>query len=234
MYNPTVPRTSPIAKLCQFDVLSAQEERQLLRRLRAVRARSADRKERASASRAGPREAMAIRNRIVESNLRLVVSLAKRFASAPGSLEDLIADAMVPLIRCVESFDPARGTRFSTYATRALTNFFVKRRRQGRRRQFGLSHDRYLTPIAEQGHRFESLESLIHAEDLSSLQRRLARLPIRERNLVVARFGLTGDQEPRTFRELGIKYGLSKERVRIITSQAICRLRLAYTDGQAP
>lgn len=86
-----------LRQVSQRPLLTAQEEYELARQ-----------------SRAGDQEA---RCRLVESNFRLVISIARRFCGRGLSLEDLIQEGNVGLIRAVEKYDPDLGYRFTTYAT---------------------------------------------------------------------------------------------------------------------
>jgi RNA polymerase sigma factor (sigma-70 family) len=228
-------RNAGLAKLCGSDILSIDEERRLFTRLRSVRAKElrANQQNRPNGRSRAMSEAVEIRNRIVECNLRLVVSLAKHYTAPERPVEDLVSEATLPLIRCVESFDSRRGTRFSTYATRALTNWFARIRRQDFRRRSRFAQGEYWREVPAAEGRATASDRLIRAEALARLGDGLARLTPRERVLVAERFGLTGDRCPRTFRELGARHGLSKERVRVLTCEAISRLRQSL-DEPAP
>lgn len=75
-------------------------------------------------------KAEAARQRMIRSNLRLVISIAKRYANMGLAFSDLVEEGNMGLMRAVEKFDPERGYRFSTYASwwikqgmmRALSN----------------------------------------------------------------------------------------------------------------
>lgn len=70
-----------------------------------------------SLTRAARNGCMASRQRMIESNLRLVVNVARAYIKRGLPLLDLVEEGNLGLIRAVEKFDPDRGCRFSTYAT---------------------------------------------------------------------------------------------------------------------
>lgn len=90
-------RTDYLSKLTDVPLLSAEEEARLAR-----------------ASRAGDKCA---RQKLVESNMRLVVNIARSYRSRRVPLEDLVQEGAIGLMQAIERFDPGKGFRFSTYAT---------------------------------------------------------------------------------------------------------------------
>ncbi len=86
-----------LREISRIPLLSAQNELSLARRVEA-----------------GDRDS---RNHLIEANLRLVVSIAKKYVGQGLPLEDLIGEGNIGLIRAVSKFDPGKGFRFSTYAT---------------------------------------------------------------------------------------------------------------------
>jgi RNA polymerase nonessential primary-like sigma factor len=81
------------------------------------RARLLTAEEEISLSRAAGNGCLASRQRMIESNLRLVVNVARPYIKRGLPLLDLVEEGNLGLIRAVEKFDPDRGCRFSTYAT---------------------------------------------------------------------------------------------------------------------
>jgi RNA polymerase primary sigma factor len=238
---------------------------------------------------AADRAASEARNAFVKANLRLVVSIARRFNHGRMSLADLIQEGNLGLIKAVERYDYRRGFRFSTYASwwirhaisRALADKgreirlpvhmidahhrITKARRQltaslGRQpttaelaavthmptdkiekmrtwvleqplsidRPVGDEEGRTLGEVLEDPAREEtSFTDAMEQEAVTvEVRQLLAELRPIEADILRQRFGL-GTEHELTLKEIGERYNLSRERIRQLQEQALCKMRRA-------
>lgn len=166
--------------------------------------------------------AIETKNDIVRSNLRLVVSVARKHLRPTLSLAELVSDGTITLMRAVEGFDVHRGHRFSTYATLALMKGFARSVPQmmSAARRAGGAFEDMLASVPARGDAF-AVDSFVRRDELGSL---LARLDTRERSVLSAHYGLE-EGSPSTYEQVGEQLGLSKERVRQIEQTALKKLR---------
>ncbi|MGH3015268.1 MAG: sigma-70 family RNA polymerase sigma factor [Gaiellaceae bacterium] len=257
-----------LAELGRHRLLSAAEEVRLAKRVE--------------------RGDLAAQKQMVNANLRLVVSIAKRYRGRGVPFLDLIQEGTLGLNRAVEKFDWRLGYKFSTYAhwwirqaveraiaTQARTirlPFHVIERRQKLARAArilapALGREPSLEELAEAtGMALEHVRQALGCAEASvslnqavgadgdteladfladpaagdpveeaersllrqTVQRRLERLPERERLIVERRFGLQG--EPQTLETVGRELGLTRERVRQLEVQALKRLETELAD----
>jgi RNA polymerase primary sigma factor/RNA polymerase sigma factor len=175
--------------------------------------------------------AVEVKNKIVQANLRLVVSIAKRHVNASDEFFSLVSDGNMSLIRAVEKFDYARGNKFSTYASWAIMKNFARtipeefkqrdRFRTSQEEMFGAQADRRSDQVEQES---------AQAQREMQVEHILACLDEREQKIIKSRFGLDHSHEPLTLKEVGEEMGVTKERVRQIEARALNKLRMAAHD----
>lgn len=232
--------TPYLASLYQTRLLSKEEEQFYFRRMNWLKFRAATTRGRLDRKRATLRqmeqiegwltEAETVKAILITSNLRLVVSIAKKFVDPGNSFEELVSEGNVALMRAVEKFNFYLGNRFSTYATYAIQRHFFRVSQKSRQlRARFLPTEESLKDRAEEASPHEYCSSEQIAELKQLFQKFLGELEPREKQIVVARFGFDG-KPPRTFRELGSEMGVCKERIRQIQTRAMDKLRDMAAD----
>jgi RNA polymerase primary sigma factor len=184
------------------------------------------------------RIASRLRDQIAETNLALVLAMAKRVRLGEGEFADLIGEGNMALMRSVDKFDCARGFKFSTYACRAILKAFSRHgiKVAKHRQRFPVEFD----PALEQGEGVAAIRAEGERQDVAELRQIVetnrADLSEVERAVVMHRFALEGRDQgrPPTLAQVGRLIGLTKERVRQIQNTALEKLRMAIEGSGAP
>ena len=180
-------------------------------------------------------DAEEVKKIIIEANMGLVVSVARKHFKAGLNMPDLVSEGNVSLMRAVEKFDYLRGYRFSTYATLAIAKDYAKKipaeaSRQGSTtsRDFAnISHDirdAQISNITAIESAAKSLDEVI-SENLTE----------REQYIIRSHFGLEGKRivkKAKTLEEIGKTLNLTRERVRQIELIALQQLRHCLSAEQ--
>ena len=132
-----------------------------------------------------------VKNLLIRSNLRLVVSIAKRHIKPSSNFFEMVSDGNMSLIRAIEKFDYSKGNKFSTYATWAIMKNFARsipaentwqeRFRTGSDELFQASQEKRGDQFAEE---------LVHQRQHTLIMGILDQLEEREREIIRYRFGL--------------------------------------------
>ncbi len=175
--------------------------------------------------------ALALRNRIVEANLRLLVSIAKKFANNHQHFEELLSEGHVTLMQAVDKFDYSRGFRFSTYATHAVCRAYYRAGKRATRQPNPLDPNTGFTDLEIPDARLSDETAVGQLQAIQTLYQLMDEvLDDRERAILIARYGMGREGTSMTLRDIGAKLELSKERIRQLQVCAIEKLKAAGTS----
>ena len=171
---------------------------------------------------------------LIERNLRLVVYIARRFENTGVGIEDLISIGTIGLIKAVNTFKADKKIKLATYSSRCIENEILMhiRKISGQKQELSLDE-----PINTDWDGNELLLSDILGTDDNTvtgpleddvdhqlLREALDRLPPREKNIMVLRYGLNGVTE-KTQKEVADMMGISQSYISRLEKRIVHRLR---------
>jgi RNA polymerase sporulation-specific sigma factor len=173
------------------------------------------------------------RTTLIERNLRLVAHIVKKFEGTGEDPDDLISIGTIGLIKAVNTYDPAKGTKLATYAAKCIENEILMYLRAAKKSANEVS---LFDPIGvdKEGNEVTLLdilgtdpdavaETVEKGYEYQRIQRHLARLDAREREVLEMRYGILGGLR-RTQREIARRLGISRSYVSRIEKKAIQKL----------
>jgi len=181
------------------------------------------------------RVATRLREQIANTNLALVLAMAKRTRMSEVDFADLVSEGNMALLRAVDKFDAGRGFKFSTYACRAILKAFS---RQGmklskHRQRFPTDFD----PKLEKSDFLETKRADFEKDAADEVKRIVmnnrAELSDIERTVIDYRFGIESErtEKPMTLEQIGQIIGVTKERVRQIQNKALEKIKLELEEN---
>jgi RNA polymerase primary sigma factor len=233
-----VPKDAPpeLAPLYEMPLLTREQEGHLFRKMNFLKHRAHQLRLLLDPARARTQEldriehlqdqANDVKEQLINCNMRLVVSIAKRHVAQADNFFELLSDGNVSLIRAVEKFDYSRGNKFSTYASWAIMKNFARSipEEKHRRERYVTGHEELFEVAPDM--RTDEQECLASAEQAThKVNRLLALLDPREREIIRMRAGLDNNSEGMTLEKIGEKLGITKERVRQLNVRAMKKMR---------
>lgn len=230
-----------LADLYALPLLTREEERELFRRMNFLKFQARQIRDQLETSHERVHDmdeierllqkSQAIKNVLIRSNLRLVVSVARKHRRQSAGFFEMISDGNMTLIRAIEKFDYSRGTRFSTYATWAIMRSYARSiPAEGTQLQrFRTGSEDVLTTEQDDRPTTRGDEQLAVSqyETIGSI---LGQLNEREQEAISLRFALRGISEPMTLEQIGSRLGVSRERTRQIINTGLEKLRRIAGD----
>lgn len=176
----------------------------------------------------------AVRQTLIEHNLRLVVYLARRFENTGINMEDLISIGTIGLIKAINTFRADKNIKLATYASRCIENEILMYLRKNAAQRTEVSFDE---PLSTDWDGKELLLSDVLGTDGDTVMRPIeadvdrkllrdavGKLSSREQDIITLRFGLGGKKEM-TQKEVADRMGISQSYISRLEKRIILRLK---------
>ena len=174
------------------------------------------------------------RQELIEHNLRLVVYIARRFENTGIHIEDLISIGTIGLIKAINTYNPEKNIKLSSYASRCIENEILMFLRKSANRKSEVSFDE---PLNTDWDGNELLLSDVLGTDEDTVMRPIEEdverdlltaaintLSPREKEIITLRFGLGGTRE-QTQKEVADRLGISQSYISRLEKRIIFRLK---------
>ena len=206
------------------DLLSAEEEKALSARIKK-----------------GDERAL---RKLIEANLRFVVSVARQYQGQGLSMEDLVSEGNIGMIKAATKYDASRGGRFVNYAAGYIRQYIdaAVKKESGEQRvesnkdaqirsvdaPLSSKNNMSLLSVIADTNSPMTDQRVYNSNSETAIEYALSSLDSREQNIIKAYFGI--GQEHLTMSEIAEDMELKRERVRQIRNRAIRRLKKAYKN----
>lgn len=177
---------------------------------------------------------------LVERNLRLVAHIAKKYYNDNRENEDLISIGIVGLIKAVNTYNPSKGNRLVTYASKCIENELLMMLRSERKRNkevslnepIGMDKEGNTISLMDvvENDEIDTLDKMEKEEDIARVREYVEKvLTDREKEIIIRRYGLDGEVSI-TQKNVGADMGISRSYVSRIEKKALEKLKKAFDN----
>ncbi|MBE5735105.1 MAG: sigma-70 family RNA polymerase sigma factor [Clostridiales bacterium] len=174
------------------------------------------------------------KNTLIEKNIRLVIFIAKKFEHNDLDMEDIVSIGSIGLIKAINSFNGDKNIKIATYASRCIENEILMYLRKINRQRGEISIDDAFNVDGE-GNELQYLDLVASDDDtphfeLEKITERqilwqiLDRLNSREKEIMILRFGLSGDDE-KTQKEVADDLGISQSYISRLEKRIVSQIK---------
>lgn len=179
---------------------------------------------------------------LIESNLRLVAHVAKKYFSEDRDNEDLISIGIIGLIKAINTFDGTKGNRLGTYAAKCIENELLMMLRNEKKKNKEVSLNEPIG-VDKEGNSIslidvvecenkDVLEDMENAENIVRVRELVERiLTKREKEIIVRRYGLDG-RKPETQKIIGSDLKISRSYVSRIEKKALEKMKAEFDKAE--